>query len=418
MAAAAPAAASGPVRVDVGSLTLTPAIKRDIDVADVWVEVDMLGLAEASQLRTKRVHKSSANLDFGFSLSVPVASGSKQQSALRAALSSSQEQDSDVYFVVKTLTARNQEREVGQGYLNLQTLLRDGRDAASVSLPLQGKQGAAGQLVVSLSALDALRGATGAAAPVAAAAPAARAAPVPVASISTTARGLSAPAGSALQPATASAFLASLDQPARSSEASARPTAVATPSTQRRQSPGPSSPPRDVRSTQQAAGSASPLQKVDDQLVIRIESLTLAPSYQVDTGISRMFISLKVLGSEFNTRDLTKTSTPPIQVGETFKIQVSEKHVRAREELLRAMHRGDRSSADITLTLCYYESGVGGEEGLELAAGKINLRDIWSEKQDFASRQVPLLEEGLEETCSVTISSSVVRALALLLNKK
>ena len=79
-----------------------------------------------------------------------MAAGGKQQAALRGALSSTQEQDADVYFVVKTLSARNQEREVGQGYLNLQSLLKDGRDAASVSIPLQGKQGAAGQLVVSL----------------------------------------------------------------------------------------------------------------------------------------------------------------------------------------------------------------------------------------------------------------------------
>ena len=94
------------MRVDVGSMTLAPAIKRDLDVADVWVEVDLLGLAEASQLRTKRMHKSSANLNFGFSTSVTVAAGSKQQEVLKSALASKQEQDADVYFVVKTLTAR------------------------------------------------------------------------------------------------------------------------------------------------------------------------------------------------------------------------------------------------------------------------------------------------------------------------
>ena len=81
----------------------------------MWVEVDLLGLADASALRTKRINKNSANLDFGFTQTVSVAPGGKQQAALRSALSSAQEQDADVYFVVKTLTARNQEREVGQG---------------------------------------------------------------------------------------------------------------------------------------------------------------------------------------------------------------------------------------------------------------------------------------------------------------
>ena len=118
--AAAPVAAvstAGPssLRVDVGALTLTAAVKRDIDVADVWVEVDLLGLVDASALRTKRINKTSANLDFSFTQTVSVAPGGKQQAALRSALSSAQEQDADVYFVVKTLTARNQEREVGQG---------------------------------------------------------------------------------------------------------------------------------------------------------------------------------------------------------------------------------------------------------------------------------------------------------------
>ena len=72
-----------------------------------------------------------------------VAAGSKQQEVLKSALASKQEQDADVYFVEKTLTSRGQEREVGQGYLYLQSLLRDGRDAVSSSVALQGKAGPA-----------------------------------------------------------------------------------------------------------------------------------------------------------------------------------------------------------------------------------------------------------------------------------
>jgi len=154
-----------------------------------------------------------------------------------------------------------------------------------------------------------------------------------------------------------------------------------------------------------------------DELLIRLESLSLAPSYQIDPAISRFFISLKVLGSEFNTNDLVKSSAPPIQVNATFKVPFSRtEHSRTREDLLRAMRFGDRSSADVRVSLCYYESGVGGEEGLELAVGLINLRDIWAQKEDLMHQQVSLLEEGLEETSSITMSSSVIYPLTQLLN--
>ena len=52
----------------------------------------------------------------------------------------------------------------------------------------------------------------------------------------------------------------------------------------------------------------------DDQLILRVESIHLAPSYLSDPGISRLFISLKVFGFEFNTDDINKTSMPSLQV--------------------------------------------------------------------------------------------------------
>ncbi|KAL3930451.1 MAG: hypothetical protein SGPRY_001527, partial [Prymnesium sp.] len=137
------------LHVAIHEMSLTDNLKRDPEVREVWVEVDLLGLAEASQLRTKKLHKSATSLDFGFSTSVTVGAGSKGEEVLRTALASKQEQDADVYFVVKTLTARNQEREVCQGYVNLQALLREGRDASSKSVALQGKSGSAGSLTVS-----------------------------------------------------------------------------------------------------------------------------------------------------------------------------------------------------------------------------------------------------------------------------
>mmetsp|Transcript_14090 Transcript_14090/g.37115 ORF Transcript_14090/g.37115 Transcript_14090/m.37115 type:complete len:554 (-) Transcript_14090:76-1737(-) len=409
---AVPAAATQPVstalRVDIGAMTLAPTIKRDLDVADVWVEVDLVGLTDPSQMKTKRLHKSSVNLNFGYAQSVPVDAGSREEEVLRQVMGSQQEQDSDVYFIVKTQSARGQEREIGQGFLNLQTVLKGGRDLVSQSVAVQGKVGSVGNLVVSLVALDALQAATGQAVPVARAPVATAARPTATAArpTATTARAtVTSPAAASASPAGGRAGCAT-------AIASAAPAAaVAT---------GSGSPHavRSVAVQRQPAAQGAPLPVADDTLILRVESLALAPSYQSDPGISRLFISLAVLGSTFNTPDLAKTSAPPIQVNAVFKVPFSRtEHSRTREELLRAMRHGDRSNADVKVSLCYYESGVGGEEGLELATGKINLRDIWAAKADLKARRVPLLEEQLNEQSSITISSSVIRALSALLQQ-
>eukprot|EP00966_Prymnesium_polylepis_P228339 5284719-Prymnesium_polylepis.1 len=72
-------------------------------------------------MRTKKLHKSGVNLNYAFSNAVTIGAGSKEQDVLKQALSSQQEQDSDVYFIMKTQSARGVERELGQGFLNLQT---------------------------------------------------------------------------------------------------------------------------------------------------------------------------------------------------------------------------------------------------------------------------------------------------------
>lgn len=105
------------------------------------------------------------------------------------------------------------------------------------------------------------------------------------------------------------------------------------------------------------------------------------------------------------------------------------------------MRFGDRSLADIKISLCFYASGVGGEEGQELAVGTINLRDIWTQKKDLKHQQVRfdqpaatagsqmmpskphfdvclqvvLFEEGLTENSSISVSSSVIQPLSALL---
>lgn len=149
------------IRVDVGKLALVPALKADIDVNDLWVEVDLLGLGEPDALRTHRLQKTSAPLNFGYSASFDIAPDSAEQAALRDALTSADEQDADVYFELKTLDARGQERELAQGFVNLRALLAEGRDAVSTSVRMQGKdRQPAATLRVSLVALEALRAAS------------------------------------------------------------------------------------------------------------------------------------------------------------------------------------------------------------------------------------------------------------------
>ena len=87
-AASAFAASPGQLTVEVGRLALTPAIRQDMDIGDVYVEVDLLGLVDPSQLATQIMHKGSAPLDFKFAQAVTIAPGSREQSKLRAALTS------------------------------------------------------------------------------------------------------------------------------------------------------------------------------------------------------------------------------------------------------------------------------------------------------------------------------------------
>eukprot|EP00966_Prymnesium_polylepis_P321621 7377927-Prymnesium_polylepis.1 len=65
-------------------------------------------------MRTKKLHKSGVNMNYAFSKSLTIGAGSKEQDVLKQALTSEQEEDSDVDFIVKTVTARGQEREIGQ----------------------------------------------------------------------------------------------------------------------------------------------------------------------------------------------------------------------------------------------------------------------------------------------------------------
>ena len=160
-----PVAAADAVRVEVAGLALSSAVRQDASVTEVWVEVDLLDLASAAQLRTKPQRKTAAALDFGYSHSVSVAPGSRAQQALQKALRSKDEQESDVYFSLKTRDARGQEKELGQGYVSLLKLARDGRNLVSEQVTLQGPKGASvGTLTVSMLAAETLQAALGTAA--------------------------------------------------------------------------------------------------------------------------------------------------------------------------------------------------------------------------------------------------------------
>ena len=134
-AAAGVASDVASVRVDVSRLSLSPAVTKDTSVTDLYVEVDLFGLGDPASLRTKPLKKA-ATVDFGYTYSVAVAPGSKAQAELSNALRSADEQDTDVYFTLKTRGASG-ERELGQGYVNLRSLLRDQRDIRSTDVKLQ-----------------------------------------------------------------------------------------------------------------------------------------------------------------------------------------------------------------------------------------------------------------------------------------
>lgn len=64
-----------------------------------------------------------------------------------------------LHFILKSDSGRSLVKDIGRGSLNLQDILREGRDFLSRSIPLQSAQGTAGNLVVSVVALDLLRSA-------------------------------------------------------------------------------------------------------------------------------------------------------------------------------------------------------------------------------------------------------------------
>lgn len=127
--------------------------------SEVWVEVDLPGLAEPAQCTTKRQAAAPA-VGFGFVLELPAGAGSSAQEALREALAGGDEEDADLTFTLKAPGPRKKPKEVASGYVNLRAVLSAGKDLVSATVALLGKDDSpAGSLTVSLTAVDALRAA-------------------------------------------------------------------------------------------------------------------------------------------------------------------------------------------------------------------------------------------------------------------
>ncbi|KOO26535.1 protein fantom isoform 1, partial [Chrysochromulina tobinii] len=174
------ASAADTVRVCVGTISLPDDIVHDPSVAELWVEVDLSCCAVPTALRTKAVTNQpltrrsaaegggSTTLDFGFTHQVATPAGSAALLALQKALATKEESDSDVYFVLKArgkggggkgeARPSGADRELAEGYLNLEAMLKQGTDHINLPLKLERKGGGvAATLQVSLIAVEPLR---------------------------------------------------------------------------------------------------------------------------------------------------------------------------------------------------------------------------------------------------------------------
>ncbi|KOO35408.1 hypothetical protein Ctob_016335, partial [Chrysochromulina tobinii] len=294
----------------VGALTMTPRLRDDINVDEMWVEIDMIDMGEKAALSTAHLKKLSARgkpLDFGFTHAIEVARGSRDANALKAALDNPSAQESDVYFILRSVDPKGKDFDVGQAYLNLRKLVDEQRDVVRAPTPLLDPRGQSlGQLTLSIFALDAIREATG---------EARRA-------------GASAGTSDAKSPSkSASKFASSLE-------------------------PSATSPPRSKSPT---------LRGSDRELTFRLESLTLGGALQNDRSLRKVYVSLSVLGAPFNTPDLDKGSpNRPITVNYSFQVPV-EPSSRTENSLLSAMRASERdlAKANVVLELMFPEGDTG-----------------------------------------------------------
>ena len=395
---------------------MMPSLRDNKDVDELWVEID-LGeqIGDKNGLVTRRLPKLSRPFDFDFRYELPVAPGSAEEASLRAVVEAADEQESDVYFELKSTNSRGEEVSVGQGFTNLKKVLTERRDISNARIAVKGRKGESlGSLTISLSALNVLENATGVPPPTAPAGARAQqssasrfvgsfgGAPAAAAPAASPARAVAQPARAVAQPARAVA------QPARAVAQPAR--AVGSPG-----GAGRSAASQFVATSPKPAPAAAG--GAESVLSFRLEALTLAGGLQRDPSIRSFFLSLRVLGVTHNTPDLRRVS-PPIKVNHSIDIEVPEGSPE-QQDLKRAMQFGAKASADVPITLNWYDpsSSGGGDEPEQLAAGVINLRQLWEGRRELTSHRVQLRDDEQEVT-TLTISTSIMRALERVMSRR
>ena len=145
----------------------------DAHQASLWIEVDFVGPAPnvLSEPATRRISSLDANTEQRLALSatwdIHLYEGSAALRALRSALESQEEEDSDVYFVLKgrldtahgDRSSRGRDVELGTAHINLEEIMRLGAEPSARRLQLSSQQSGerVGWLTASARCLEALR---------------------------------------------------------------------------------------------------------------------------------------------------------------------------------------------------------------------------------------------------------------------
>ena len=139
---------------------------------NVWVEVDPLGLAEEldlKQLKSSRARAVHTTISVSLHESVAIEPSEPIWAPLIEALLTEEEQDSDVYFVVRAAESAEHAAtpgaedakgitDVGTAHLNLEDLLKRAHEPNHEQLPVLAEDGTpVGKLSVSFRCLDAMR---------------------------------------------------------------------------------------------------------------------------------------------------------------------------------------------------------------------------------------------------------------------
>jgi len=492
---------SAMLKVEIGTLQLSPTIVRDATVTELWVEVDLPGddLATAEQQTSRHIQKRAAKLDCGYSVSIPLSRGSRALATLSEALTSQQPEDADIFFALKARASSGTSRQLGEGYVSLRTILETGRELSSVPVALSDD---AGTLTVSVTALEVLRlaGAVISTEATTTCANATRGDAGPSLTLAVSALTLS---GRVMEDESVGEVWVEVDlfdisegahlrterSPKRSSLTLAYSYSVAVPpgsrarevlrsalasssegdddvyfmlkaATSRGGSPrtlgeayislrevlktGREIPPTALSlsdqagtvtvaltavealraaseglSTVDAVGAVRPATttSLDDNLVLRLETLDLTDSLRVASSQRELVVSFELLGQEQHTAPFLAPTTMPHLVNQQFAIPIDPHRPATQDELRRVLQSSRRTDADVIFRLSHGRV----EQRVVFASGVINLQDIWSSGRDLQHHSVRMTKQSLAassgEESSLVVSTDMIRAFSRLLEK-